>query len=109
MEHMSHEEYVQQQRERVATVAEAMLTGRVGIIAGSRELRSLEHEVAEGRGSDFAIFVVVDSETDHPDREMVRSRPSKEKRGNSGDRGFLPGIRSPQLPEADREVSAKPS
>lgn len=74
MDRVSHEEYVRRQRERVVTVAEAMLARRLGIIEGSRELNSLGHEVAEHHDPDFMIFVVVDPDSDHLAFGMAREK-----------------------------------
>ncbi len=75
MEHMSHEEYMRGQRERVVAIAEAILAGRVGIIEGSRALGSLRHDVTdEPFDPDFITFVAIGSDTDHLPVGVVREK-----------------------------------
>jgi len=59
------ETIVASNRQKVASVAQGMLDGRVGIIEGSRQLASLAHRIGvEDFDDDFITFVGIDSETD---------------------------------------------
>ena len=63
---MSHEEYIEKQRKRAATVASGMLDGSVHYLEGAIELSSLRFEVGLSEGDkDFLAFTGVASEIDH--------------------------------------------
>ena len=63
---MSHEEYVEMQRKRVASIAKGMLDGTVDYLEGAIQLSSLWHEVeVAGDDPDFIAFIEIASETDH--------------------------------------------
>jgi hypothetical protein len=52
-------------RQKVASVAQDILDGRIGIIEGSRRLNSLRHRIdVDEFDPDLLTFVVVESETD---------------------------------------------
>ena len=50
---------------KIVAVAQSILSGELGIVAGSRQLAALRSDVGADRDSDFLFFVAVDSETDH--------------------------------------------
>src|SRR5689334_15847762 len=52
-------------REQLVSTAESVLSGKVGVIEGSRLLWRLGSEWYGDHDPDFIIFVTVDSETDH--------------------------------------------
>ena len=52
-------------RQKVASIAQGMLDGQVGIIDGSRQLARLSHHIDVNEfDDDFRAFVGIDSETD---------------------------------------------
>lgn len=52
-------------RRRVVAVAEAVLSGRVGVIEGARQLVALRSSVTNNDlDDDFIAFIAIDSETD---------------------------------------------
>ena len=56
------------QLKRVIEIAQSILDGDTGIIAGSRLLASLRFEIGLANpdfDEDFIVFMVIDSETDH--------------------------------------------
>lgn len=64
-EHLSHEDWVLEQRRRAKRIATDMLAGRVGILLGARELSRLVLELSEDdQGGVLEPFVVIESETD---------------------------------------------
>jgi len=50
---------------KIVAICEAILAEEIGIIAGSRKLAALKHQLSEELDEDFCFFVAVDSETDH--------------------------------------------
>ncbi len=63
---MSHEEYIQKQRNRAVGVARGMLDGSIHYLEGAVELSSLRFEIGlPENDSDFLAFTAVASETDH--------------------------------------------
>jgi hypothetical protein len=76
---MSHEEYVEKKRRRVAELASGMLDDSINYLEGAIELSSLlfEVEVAED-DQDFIAFVAVASEIDNLPIGAVRQYWSKE-------------------------------
>ena len=50
---------------KIVAICEAMLNGKIGIIAGSRSLQSLGFELFKEHNEDFLIFLGIDSQTDH--------------------------------------------
>jgi hypothetical protein len=74
-QHMSHEEYVAEQKARAVNIATQMLDGKTGIIEGARLLWRLQSEVTDQDfDADFLIFILIVSETDGlpigPEREL---------------------------------------
>jgi hypothetical protein len=64
-EFMTHEEYVESVRERVASIARSMLEGHLCFLDGARQLASLRDEAAvRDDDADFMVFVAIASETD---------------------------------------------
>jgi len=62
---MSHDDYVQNQKNRVVEVSTMMLNGEMDLIEGTRLLTTLRWEVTEDQfDQDFLLFVGIDSETD---------------------------------------------
>ena len=63
---VSHENYMQIQRQRFYEIAKATLAGDLGVITGVRQLIAFQHkiELAEAE-DDFRVLVGIDSETDH--------------------------------------------
>ena len=52
-------------RQRIGSVAQSILDGRIGIIEGARQIISLRHESGiEEPDPDLLLFVVIESETD---------------------------------------------
>lgn len=63
---MSHEEYIQKQRERAVDLASGMLDGSINYLEGAIELSALRFEVGLAEDDkDFLAFAGVSSETDH--------------------------------------------
>ena len=63
---VSHEDYLQMQRQRLCEIAKAILAGDLGIIAGVRQLLPFRHEIELAEvEDDFQVLVGIDSETDH--------------------------------------------
>jgi len=63
---MTHEEYVQKQRQRVGNIAKEMIDGTIDYLEGAREVSILFHEVEVSQDDpDFIAFVAVVSETDN--------------------------------------------
>ena len=63
---VSHEDYVQMQRQHLCEIAKAILAGDLGIIAGARQLIPFRHEIELADAEDdFRVLVGIDSETDH--------------------------------------------
>lgn len=61
-----NKESERENREKVLAVATNMLSGRIGIIEGSRILHKLRSGVSEDDfDPDFGVFVAIASETDH--------------------------------------------
>ncbi|MBL0122806.1 MAG: DUF2489 domain-containing protein [Betaproteobacteria bacterium] len=64
-EKMTHDEYVAQVRMRVANVAQRMLDEKLSFIEGAREICALRDEVDVPQDDgDFAVFDLIESETD---------------------------------------------
>ena len=63
---MSHEEYIQKQRNRAVAVARGMLDGSIHYLEGAVELSSLRFEIELPENDyDFLAFTAVASEIDH--------------------------------------------
>ena len=62
---MKNEPYSNFIRGKIVAVCESVLREEIGVIAGSRRLKSLGFEVFNDHDADFMIFAVIDSETDH--------------------------------------------
>ena len=62
---MRTEEYSTFIRGKIVVICEAMLHEEIGIIAGSRRLKSLGFRLFNAHDKNFLMFVVIDSETDH--------------------------------------------
>ena len=63
--HLSHNEYVESKRRQVVETAQAMLSGQLGYLVGSRQLSALRHEIdVADSDADFLTFVGIDSDTD---------------------------------------------
>lgn len=75
---MTSEEYVIFARGKVVLICEAMLGEEIGIIAGSRRLKSLGHELLDDHDEDFLTFIAIDSQTDHLPVDQERQNWSKE-------------------------------
>jgi len=56
---------VEQQRKVMAGVAHQILDGKIGIVAGARELVRLRFPSRAESDEDILVFVGIDSETDH--------------------------------------------
>jgi hypothetical protein len=56
---------VEEQRKAMVHVARQILDGKVGIVAGARELTRLRFPSRAELDSDILVFVGIDSETDH--------------------------------------------
>lgn len=64
-ENMSNEAYLDHCRFSIVRTAADMLEGRVGLLIGSRKLRSLLFEFGVERlGPELLVFTAIDSETD---------------------------------------------
>lgn len=50
---------------KIVAICEEILAGKIGIIAGSRSLVSLHFQLFEKDDSDFSVFRLIDSDTDH--------------------------------------------
>jgi hypothetical protein len=73
-ENRHNEEFIKAKRAEVVRFARALLKGEIGVIEGSRELRSLQFEVSDDDfDPDFMLFVAIDSETDHLPVGSVRA------------------------------------
>lgn len=63
---VSHEDYVQMQRQHLYEIAKAILAGDLGIIAGIRQLIPFRDEIELTEAAeDFQVLIGIDSETDH--------------------------------------------
>jgi hypothetical protein len=63
---MSHEEYIQKQRNRAVAVARGILDGSIHYLEGAVELSSLRFEIGLPENDpDFLAFTAVASEIDH--------------------------------------------
>ena len=63
---MSHEEYIQKQRNRAVVIAHGMLDGSIHYLEGAVELSSLRFEIGlPEHDPDFLAFTAVASEIDH--------------------------------------------
>jgi hypothetical protein len=62
---MRNEEHSAFIRGKIVAICEAILNEEIGIIAGSRRLKSLGYELCGDHDEDFLTFVAMDSETDH--------------------------------------------
>ncbi|BFM13538.1 hypothetical protein R50072_37870 [Simiduia litorea] len=76
---MSHEEYIEKQRKRAASVASGMLDGSIHYLEGAIEISSLRFEVGLPEDDkDFLAFTGVSSEIDHLPIGAQRQYWSKE-------------------------------
>jgi len=57
--------YVDRPATRAIDVARGLISGRVGVIEGCRELSSLKYAFGDSFTQDFRPFVAIDRETDH--------------------------------------------
>jgi hypothetical protein len=63
---ISHEEYIQKQRNRAVVIAHGMLDGSIHYLEGAVELSSLRFEIGlPENDSDFLAFTAIASEIDH--------------------------------------------
>jgi hypothetical protein len=62
---MRNEEFAAFTRGKIVAICEAVLKEEIGVIAGSRRLKSLGYELCGDHDEDFLVFVAIDSETDH--------------------------------------------
>lgn len=68
---MKNEEYAVFIRGKIVAICEAMLNEEIGVIAGSRILCGLEHELFQSEAgwfqndADFIPFIAINSQTDH--------------------------------------------
>lgn len=62
---MVNEESIAFKQGKIIAICEAILKEEIGIIAGSRRLKSLGYELSGDHDEDFLLFVAIDSETDH--------------------------------------------
>jgi hypothetical protein len=63
---------------KIVAIAQGILSGELGIVAGARQLSRLRFDVGAEQDSDFIFFVGVDSETDHLPVGDVRCRWSSD-------------------------------
>ena len=68
-----NEEHRRQASARIVTIAQRILSGESGIVAGARQLARLRFDVGAEHDSDFIFFVAVDSESDDLPLGEVRS------------------------------------
>jgi hypothetical protein len=52
-------------QKKIVELARGIISGEVGLIAGSRQLWRLGLDVAPKRDPDFTFFLAIDSESDH--------------------------------------------
>jgi hypothetical protein len=79
MNKMTHEEYVQKQRQKICSLATKMLEGSIDYLEGSIEICSLRSELdLPNNDEDISAFVFISSETDHLPIGSVRAHWSKE-------------------------------
>jgi hypothetical protein len=79
MNKMTHEEYVQKQRQKVSSIAVKMLEGSIDYLEGSIEICALKFELdLPNSDEDILAFVGISSETDHLPIGSVRALWSKE-------------------------------
>ena len=65
MEHISHEEYADRQRAKVASLAAKILKKEMSMIEGAKEIVSLRDELdVDEDDKDILAFVLIESETD---------------------------------------------
>jgi hypothetical protein len=69
---MMNEEHSAFIRGKIVAICEAILKEEIGIIAGSRWLKSLGYELCGDHDEDFLTFVAIDSETDHLPVDLER-------------------------------------
>ena len=62
---MRNEEFSAFIRGKIVAVGEDVLNEVIGVIAGSRKLTGLGHELCGDHDEDFITFAAIDSETDH--------------------------------------------
>jgi hypothetical protein len=62
---MRNEDFSAFMRGKIVAVCEAILKEELGVIAGSRRLKSLGIDLCGDHDEDFIVFVAIDSETDH--------------------------------------------
>jgi hypothetical protein len=63
---------------KIVAICEAVLKQEIGLIAGSRRLKSLGQELFCDHDEDFIRLVAIDSETDHLPVDWERSNWSAE-------------------------------
>jgi hypothetical protein len=66
MGHLSHKEYVDRQRAKVASLAAKVLKKEMSMIEGAKEIVTLCYELdVDDSDEDILAFVLIESETDH--------------------------------------------
>lgn len=58
-------ELTNSRRQELLDTAEAILSGRLGIILGSRRMQAFRFDLRDDLDTDFMTFVGIDSQTDH--------------------------------------------
>jgi hypothetical protein len=69
-----NDEHRKQLHARIVAIAQQVLSGKLGVVAGARELVSMRFDVGAEHDPDFIFFAGVDSETDHLPLGDARSR-----------------------------------
>ena len=65
MNKLSHEEYVNQQREKVASIANLVITKKLNILEAAKEISSISNELGlDENDEDINILRAINSETD---------------------------------------------
>jgi hypothetical protein len=59
-----NEEHLRSVSRKIVAAAQGILSGKLGVIAGARQLCGLGHQVGADRDPDFIIFIGIDSESD---------------------------------------------
>jgi hypothetical protein len=75
---LSRSEYSDYLRLELVATAKSVLSGEMGIIAGSRLLWRLGDELNNQHDPDFKIFIAADTETDHLPVDKERENWSEE-------------------------------
>lgn len=75
---MTHQDHQLILQGKVLAICEAVLNEEIGVIAGSRRLHQLGHELCDEHDEDFLTFVGIDSQTDHLPVDRERQNWSNE-------------------------------